>query len=716
MAETYDDEEAPPEDFFGYVTGALNLVDDLGDGQAGEIANEVISDFDADKASMKDWLDRMERGLELAKLDKEEKTYPWSKASNIKYPLVTSAALQFNARAYPAIVPADRPVKVAVQGDDPEGQKADRAERMSAHMSWQVSSQIEEWEELTDRMLMVLPIVGTVVRKMWWDASLDRACVRMIEPGDFVVSDKVKSLADAPRMSEVFRLHRHEIVERERSGVFTECEYPEQDHDAPLEFIEQHRRIDLDEDGYAEPYIAVVCRETGELVRLVADFDAEDVEIELLGDGEERVRSITRGDYYTVFHFLPSVDGGFFGTGLGLLLGDISDAVNTMLNMITDAGHMQSLGGGFLGREFRMRGGDVRFRPGEWKMTQAGGQDMRNAIVPLDVPGPSPVLFQVLGLLIEAGREIASVKDIMTGDSGNRQQTATTTLALIEQGMMVFSAAYKRVFRALKREFTMLAKLNSRYLNPADLQRFHDVQEQVDPRAEYDLSGYDVGPVADPRAVTKMQEMARAQLLMELAQAGMVDPAAAARRVLEAASIEEREELAPEPTPEQAQMQQMQMQEEMAARRIALETADAEHLLKRAELAMKRVEIEKVIAEVEKTVAETEAERAGAIKDLTDADVAAAGVPLVEQLERLRRIREEIRREVDRGSVGGVAGTSRDAAPAGNAPARGGNPQGVDVERLLERVDPGMGGGGGGTPDAALMGVDAGPVGGGFGR
>jgi len=262
----------------------------------------------------------------------------------------------------------------------------------------------------------------------------------------------------------------------------------------------------------------------------------------------------------------------------------------------------------------------------------------------------------------------------------------------------------------------MLAKLNSRYLNPADLQRFHDVQEQVDPRAEYDLSGYDVGPVADPRAVTKMQEMARAQLLMELAQAGMVDQAAAARRVLEAASIEEREELAPEPTPEQAQMQQMQMQEEMAARRIALETADAEHLLKRAELAMKRVEIEKVIAEVEKTVAETEAERAGAIKDLTDADVAAAGVPLVEQLERLRRIREEIRREVDRGSVGGVAGASRDAAPAGNAPARGGNSQGVDAERLLERVDQGMGGGGGGTPDAALMGVDAGPVGGGFGR
>jgi chaperonin GroES len=426
-------------------------------------------------------------------------------------------------------------------------------------------------------------------------------------------------------------------------------------------------------------------------VRLVADYDVTDV---LIDAETDRVVNIRRGQYYTAFHFLPPTDGGFFGTGLGLLLGDVSDAVNTMLNIITDSAHLQSLGGGFLGREFRTRGGDVRFRPGEYKTMNAAGNDIRSAVVQLDMPGPSPVLFQVLGLLIEAGREIASVKDIMTGDSGGRAQTATTTLALIEQGMMVFSAAYRRVFRALKREFEMLARLNAVHLSAERLSKFHDAGEPVDPAQEYDLGGMDVAPVADPRAVTKMQEMARAQLVMDMANGGMVDPAAAARRVLEAANIEDREELAPEPSPEQQQMQQIAMQEEMMARRVALATAEAELMLKQAE--------------VRKTEAEIGETFAGAINDLADADQKAAGVGLAAQIETLRRLRDELR---GMGGVGRVASAPDDGTNVRPAAPRSAPAGGMDADRLVER----FAAAGGGAPGGAPVGGGPGPIGNGFG-
>jgi hypothetical protein len=48
----------------------------------------------------------------------QEKTYPWPKTANVIYPLMTTAAIQFAAKAYPAIVSGRNIVKVIVIGDD----------------------------------------------------------------------------------------------------------------------------------------------------------------------------------------------------------------------------------------------------------------------------------------------------------------------------------------------------------------------------------------------------------------------------------------------------------------------------------------------------------------------------------------------------------------------------------------------------------------------
>ena len=687
-----------PRSFVAFVTGSANLAAEISDVQLGTIAADVLGDHELDSRSMDGWRKDMERGVNLASLVKEDKTYPFRGAANVRYPLVTSAALQFNARAYPAIVPPDRVVNAKVWGSDRDGAKAARADRVSEHMSWQLTHKIEEWESETDRLLTMLPIVGCMIRKWWWDPVRKRPRCRLVDPGRFVINDKVKSLADAPRCGEEIPLYPNEIRTRIASGQFVPFEWTANEDDkGPQTFIEQHTRLDLDEDGRDEPYIVTVHKDTQTVVRIVADFTEADVEYETQVIAEpvmiaapdpvtgavvpqmtmqERevatsILEVRRGTHFVAFTFLPSMDGGFHGTGLGLLLGDISETINTIINMMLDAGHYAALGGGFIGSDFRMKGGSNRMRPGEWVKVQATGAEVKNAIVPMTLPSPDATLFQLLGLLIDAGREIASVKDVMTGEAPRQNQTATATLALIEQGQMVFTAAYKRIFRALSEEYTLLARLNAQG-DPAEYQAFHDMQADV--ASDYDLTGMDISPTADPRSVTKMQEAAKAQLVMELADKGLVDKAEATSRVVEAMSLGEVEALMPKPDPMQQMAAEMQMQVGQSA------------------LMQSR-------ADVELTLAKIESERARAVKDMASAEAEQFGL----RLDAIKVQLEDDRARLDaaiRRSSGGVAGEPRDAGAGGGRPQDAGPAGGGVPGPMVAGLAPAGGGAPGPDPGA----------------
>lgn len=678
--QTSEAPEVSPQEFIAFVLQSENIAADLSDDQLAKISDDVITEYDIDVDSMSEWTEKMKKGVDLARLVKgEEKEYPFKNAANIKYPLVTSAALQFNARAYPAIVPSDQIVKAKTYGSDPGGKKAARADRVSSYMSWQLAAEIVEWEEETDKLLVQLPIVGTMVRKVWYDPVKDRACCRVIDAGNFVVNDRVKVLDNAPRASEKLPLYPDEIEERIRSGQFVKFEFNEgdnRDKTAPQMFIEQHRRVDLDEDGYPEPYIVTVHKETKTVVRIVADFEETDVTFEYssqvqpmqMPDGMivmQEVRtpvgivSIRRGSYFIPYHFLPSMDGGFWGTGLGLLLGDISESVNTIINMMLDAGHYAAVGGGFIGKELRLKGGAQRMRPGEWKLVGASGADITKAIVPMTFPGPDATLFSLLGMLIEAGREIASVKDVMTGDGGavGKNASPTTTLALIEQGMMVFTASYKRIFRSLKHEYRLLAKINARAVSQEKYNAFLDdsspegQQVMHDPKADFSVMDMDIEPVADPRSITKMQEAAKAQIVMQLAEQGLADKGAASRRIIEAMNIGNADELAPQPDPMQQMMQQMQMQAAQA-------------------------DLSDKMANIELTMAKVESERAKVMEIMAGVKTDQQRLALdgrKQRMDALMKLLEDDRARLDTAIRGGLGAMAGKPGNAGNQAGAGGS-------------------------------------------
>ncbi len=588
-----------------------NIAEDLdeeGDNGLESIGYEVEKKYQIDKRSREDWEKSAHKAMDIALQVRQPKNYPFQGAANIKYPLVTVAALQFGARAYPAIVDGNRIVKAQILGKDsgvpvldqqgqpvpqmapgpdgqpqptgqpqwkvPPGAKRAKADRVSQHMSWQLMNEMDEWEEDTDVLLHHLPIVGCCFRKVWRSEELGRNKSEMVPAIHLVVNNRVRSLSEPVPVTHEIYLYPQEIEERKRNATFLDVELPDapaapmrdgeptpdaDDKDAPHLFLEQHCYLDLDEDGYREPYIVTVHKDTCQVVRIVANYRMEDIKHD-----DKKIIRIPKEQYFVKYSFIPDPKGGFYDIGFGRLLESLGETIDTTINQMLDAGHLQVAGGGFITSGIRFKKNQIQVAPGKYTEVQSQGRIQDN-IYSHQFPGPSAVLFNLLGMMVEAARDITAVKDILTGDTGDKGvQTATTTLAMIEQGLKVFTAIYKRVYRSLKDEFKLLFALNARYLSDQEYYTFLD-EEQVVAKSDYDTKSMDICPVADPKMVTDMQRSARANVLMQIGghpTLGPVqNPVEALKRIYDSLGMEEPEKLIAQqqgPSPaDQARMEEL---------------------------------------------------------------------------------------------------------------------------------------------------------------
>lgn len=527
----------------------INFAEHLDEDTLDSISTEAKKGFEADLTSRAEWEQDMEEWTKLAKQTREMKTYPWPKASNIKFPLLTTAAMQFAARAYPSLVPSNgQVVKSVVIGEDKDGQKEEMAIRVSKYMSYQLLNEMKGWEEDMDKMLLMLPIVGTMFKKTYWDplTQTNKSC--LIHPKNLVVNYWTECLDTASRVSEIIELTAREIKERQLAGIYLEdVELPTQrvpsietrlipdtdlhpvDGTTPYQIIEQHTYIDIDDSGYPLPFIVTFLYDSGAILRISPRYDEKGIHYSQ--KDPKKVVKVDAISYYTKFSFIPNPDGGFYDIGFGVLLGPINESVNTIINQLVDAGSLSNLQSGFIGKGLRIKMGETRFQPGEWKAVNATGDDLKKQIFPLPVKEPSATLFQLMGSLVTSGKELASVAEIFVGKMPGQNTPATTTMATIEQGMKVFTAVYKRIYRSLAEEFLKLYRLNEVYLNPETYA--HVLDGPVGPK-DFNREDYDICPGADPTAVSQTEKLMKAQGLMELLPTGMLDPVEVIKRILEA--------------------------------------------------------------------------------------------------------------------------------------------------------------------------------------
>ena len=620
------------------LINAPNIADLLDERDLTTIGFRVINEFNLDKESRIQWEKRVENAMKLALQVSEAKSFPWTNASNIKFPLVTIAALQFHSRAYPALIPSDQVVKVdhdASTNPDPRVVKEieDRNTRVEKHMSYQLLRQDDNWESEMDKVLITVPIVGCAFKKTYWDFNEDHPVSENVLAKDFVVSYWTKNLKDCNRQSHILYLSANDVLSRQRRGIWCEdfklrpqqtiqeddlsqaqdqaqgVYQPQSDPGTPFEFIEQHRWEDLDGDGFKEPYIITVHKDTRKVVRIVANYF--DSSIKRNNKGE--ILTIKPESYFTKYSFIPSPDGGFYDIGFGILLGPLNESINTIINQLVDAGTMANTAGGFLSRGIKIRGGNYNFAPMEWKHVDSTGEDLAKGIYPLPVREPSNVLYTLLTTLVNYGERIVGSTDIMVGENVGQNTPAETSRTMAEQGMKVFAGIFKRIYRGLNEEVRKVYRLNQLYL-----------PEQVNfaggavLASDYQNDSTDLRPAADPHVVSDVQRIMQAETLKQTA---LMVPGfnvyKVMHRYLEALKIPNIEEVLPDPAGPNAiqsgpdvkvQVEQIKAQE----RKLSLETKFKLGVMKlQQEAELNKAKILKMEADAAKSLEEAGGVKAG---------------------------------------------------------------------------------------------------------
>lgn len=490
------------------------------------IGKLVADEYQFDEQSRSDWLKNNEEGIELAKQTREGRKYAGEAIADVKYPTIAAASIQYAARAYPAIVKDEEVVKYHPIGSDPEGIKSARGERVAQYMNWELLENIENWDMDMDRMLFSQAVVGIYFKKIYRDPVTGKNCIELVSPEDLVLYYMSSSFERAHRKTQKIYMTHNEYIENVRADIFLHIENiqkPSEENDAGLHtFLEQHRNLDLDGDGYEEPYVVTVHEKTGKVVRITARYTRGNIQI---NEDTKEIKKITPIEYFVAYPFMPSFDGGIYGMGFGILLGPINESINTLFNQILDAGTRSNFQSGFIGKDVKIiRGGEagsVKFKRGEWKRIQSFGDDLRKAIFPLQPPEPSAVLFQLLGFLSQAAKELASHSDLLSGQQQQHNVPATSTLALIEQGLMVFSGIYKRIYRSLRQEYKILHWLNAKYLTKQ--QYLEVIDDQAAGLEDWIIRDHDIRPVSTTAAITETQKYLKAQSLMQLSGKGLDD-------------------------------------------------------------------------------------------------------------------------------------------------------------------------------------------------
>lgn len=495
-----------------------NIAELLDEQELLEIAYKVDKGFDYDKKSREDWEKSAEDAMKIAKQVVEVKDLPWEGCANVKYPLITQASVDFAAREYPELIKNDKVVKAAVIGSDPQEEKFRRCQRVGKFMSFQLLNLMDNWEAGVDKLLHMLPVLGTVFKKTYYNDLTEEVCSDLCHPERIVVNYNIKSLETAPRITHILTMTKNDLYSRISAGLYLDIDYAnfysgEVTKDECLrdeeEFLEQHCWLDLDKDGYEEPYIVVQHRRTKTVFRIISRFKS-------IQYNKKKLIQIKAKDYFTAFHFIMSPDGGFYGVGLGTLLLPLNKSINSLLNQLIDAGTLNNTQAGLYDSKLRLQPKDLSFKGGEFKAVQVSGMNkLSDYVYPLPTKEPSTTLFQLLGLLITASKDLVSNTDLLKGKGETQNVPATTTMAMIDQGLKIYNAITKRLFLAQAREYQKIFEINQEYLSNMQYLEVLDDPE-ADVSLDFNLDKMDITTVGDSAAATETQRMARAQVLLSI--------------------------------------------------------------------------------------------------------------------------------------------------------------------------------------------------------
>jgi len=691
--DTTPEEEVNDGVSFNGILETDNIATILSDVDATDVVQNVLNRYNIDYQSRAGKIEVLKKIVKLAISQNEYKDFPWPGASSVIIPLISTAAYEFNAKSYPEIFNDGYIVKPKIYGNDdgepmvnmagepmvnPQtsepflqnvGAKLKAGNRVATYLNWQLNEEIENWEEDCDKLLIALPTVGTMFKKTYPDFE-GNPCVDLIYPDKIIINDFAVNLKKTP-VSHLIEYYPQEVIEKIRSSEFIDFDYDIEKTDAStivssdleqrnseedtgskydsgtVGFLEQCCWLDLDKDGYPEPYTAMIHLNSSTLVKLNKRFYKENVK----RNKEGKIQNIVAEEYYVKYGFLPSPDGSFYDLGFGHLLFNTNSAINSLTNQLIDAGTLQNLGGGFIAKSMKITGGAKTIRQGQWNIADNMGAPMKDAIVPLPAPTPSQTLFAMLSYLIEAGKELAALRDIVSNDAAGAM-APTVMMALSEQSQKHFRAIFKRIQLSLKKEFKKILDINRQFPNLKKYAKALQVSiDKVDVKRDLEEGKYSIVPVADLNSLNNTSRLAQAALLKDFIGNPNLDQMLLLKKIFSPFNIDEIDKLVIPQPPQPPSADQILAQ-------VQLQDAQNKGIDLQIKQTQAAVETEKARYEIQKMIAEIEKIRAGSIESLANAEAVEKGLQLKEYDAVLKNMNEKIRmqgeedqREIQRESL-----------------------------------------------------------------
>jgi hypothetical protein len=312
---------------------------------------------------------------------------------------------------------------------------------------------------------------------------------------------------------------------------------PSSQHDPQYVLLEQHCYLELptelteEDDGLALPYIVTIEEHSRKVLSVRRNYNPNDP-------------AKQKKMFFTHYRYVPGF--GFYGLGLIHFLGNLTMTATAAMRALVDAGQFANLPGGFKQKGVRIVGDNDPISPGEFKDVEATGVNLQQAIIPLPYKEPSATLFNMLNFISQTGQKFADTSEQMVSDAASYGPVGTT-MALLEASSKFFSAIHKRLHRAQKDEFKLLARLNYEYLPDEEA---YDIPDDTITIYRRDFDGrVDVVPVSDPNIPSNAHRMALAQLALNLAQSsppGMFNMQELNRTILSAANVPNIDKIMPD--------------------------------------------------------------------------------------------------------------------------------------------------------------------------
>ena len=530
----------------------------LEDAELDDIANDVLENFQSDKDSRADWESMFERGFDLLGLKLEQGSEPFEGACTAVHPLLIESAVKFQSKASGELFPSSGPVKAQILGKS-NAEKELQANRVQNFMNYQVTEQMPEYFDEFERMLFHLPIIGSAFKKLYYDATTKRPKSEFIPIDQFYISYYATDLSNADRYTHVIYRSPVEIARDINAGVYQDIDLPtpssnnitafaekmdtiiglspSSDSDPQYVLLEQHCYLDIEEDDIPLPYIVTVESQSRQILSIRRNYKQDD-------PNKEKI------NHFVHYRFVPGF--GFYGLGLIHFLGNLTMSATAAMRSLIDAGQFANLPGGFKAKGVRIVGDNDPIAPGEFKEVEATGIDLSKAIVPLPYKEPSSTLFQMLNFVANAGQKFADSTEQVISDAASYGPVGTT-MALLEASSKFFSAIHKRLHKAQKDEFRILARIDYDYL-PKEYPYDVPYEDRSIFREDFD-GRIDIIPVSDPNIPSNAHRMMMANMALQMAQQsppGMFNLEELNRTILNAANMPNVDQILPpkiEPKP-----------------------------------------------------------------------------------------------------------------------------------------------------------------------